>query len=551
MSPITLHSSISSVQAKSILTGAIKISTTIAYLTSALVAQTHAQQIGAYSTEVHPVLQTQTCTKTGGCVTQDTKIVLDSNRRWLHQVGNYSSCRSDAGVWNTTVCPDGVSCAQNCAYENIDYNASGIRTTGGTLNFDLNKRLYLLEDDNNYKLYKLLNQEFTFDIDLSQILATSMPTGDRSATNPAGATCGTGYCDAQCGEGAPFIHGKANLNSSIGTCCAEFDILEANSINTSFTSHPCTQTGLYECTSPLECGDGDNRYKGICDKDGCGVNPWAMNNHTFYGPGSSFTLDSSKPYTVVTQFITDDNTAIGNLVEIKRYFVQNGKTIAHPDPNWPGLRQPGSSITDGFCDQVKAVFNSVNDHKAKGGLVAMGKVLQRGLVLSFTSWTGDLPWLDGSYPGSDPTKPGGSQGSCAPNSPIPTYAPITVSNIRVGDIGSTTATSPPNPPVTLAPTTKAPPTPAPTTSPATTVPTPPPTTSRPTSAPTTTHATSAPTTTRATPAPTSAPTTTKPSSGAVGAWGQCGGNNYNGPTACVSGYTCHLYSEWYSQCIPQ
>ncbi|CAK4217552.1 unnamed protein product [Aphanomyces euteiches] len=36
----------------------------------------------------------------------------------------------------------------------------------------------------------------------------------------------------------------------------------------------------------------------------------------------------------------------------------------------------------------------------------------------------------------------------------------------------------------------------------------------------------------------------------VGAWGQCGGNNYAGSTACVSGYECHSYSEWYSQCIP-
>ncbi|KAG9407785.1 hypothetical protein AC1031_021025 [Aphanomyces cochlioides] len=36
----------------------------------------------------------------------------------------------------------------------------------------------------------------------------------------------------------------------------------------------------------------------------------------------------------------------------------------------------------------------------------------------------------------------------------------------------------------------------------------------------------------------------------VGAWGQCGGNNYAGSTTCVSSYECHTYSEWYSQCIP-
>ncbi|RMY53953.1 hypothetical protein D0863_13784 [Hortaea werneckii] len=35
----------------------------------------------------------------------------------------------------------------------------------------------------------------------------------------------------------------------------------------------------------------------------------------------------------------------------------------------------------------------------------------------------------------------------------------------------------------------------------------------------------------------------------VGAYGQCGGSNYNGPTACVSGYHCEHYNDYYSQCI--
>ncbi|CAK4120895.1 unnamed protein product, partial [Aphanomyces euteiches] len=73
----------------------------------------------------------------------------------------------------------------------------------------------------------------------------------------------------------------------------------------------------------------------------------------------------------------------------------------------------------------------------------------------------------------------------------------------------------------------------------------------PTSAPTTPPTTKAPTT-----APTSAPRTSKapvtstPSSGTVPAYGQCGGGAYTGPTACVSGYTCRSFGEWYSQCVP-
>ncbi|CAK4079086.1 unnamed protein product [Aphanomyces euteiches] len=36
----------------------------------------------------------------------------------------------------------------------------------------------------------------------------------------------------------------------------------------------------------------------------------------------------------------------------------------------------------------------------------------------------------------------------------------------------------------------------------------------------------------------------------VGAYGQCGGNNYSGSTTCIQGFECHAYSEWYSQCVP-
>jgi hypothetical protein len=31
-------------------------------------------------------------------------------------------------------------------------------------------------------------------------------------------------------------------------------------------------------------------------------------------------------------------------------------------------------------------------------------------------------------------------------------------------------------------------------------------------------------------------------------WGQCGGNNYSGPTQCEQGSQCTFQSEWYSQC---
>ncbi|TFK25735.1 hypothetical protein FA15DRAFT_337107 [Coprinopsis marcescibilis] len=34
------------------------------------------------------------------------------------------------------------------------------------------------------------------------------------------------------------------------------------------------------------------------------------------------------------------------------------------------------------------------------------------------------------------------------------------------------------------------------------------------------------------------------------AYGQCGGQGWSGATDCVSGYTCTVTNQWYSQCLP-
>ncbi|CAK4101573.1 unnamed protein product [Aphanomyces euteiches] len=456
----------------------MKIAATLAFLSSALVA---AQQVGTFNPEVHPVLTTLKCSATGGCTPEVSKVVADANYRWVHNVGGSTSCQNN-GQWNSAICPDAATCAKNCAIEGYNYTSAGVVTTGGKLDVQLNNRLYILEDDNTYKYYKLLNQEFTFDVDVSNV-----PRWQRCfvGNNNAGAAYGTGYCDAQCPGGINFINGQANLANK-GQCCAEMDIWEANKFANAFTPHPCMTDNIFTCSQ--DCNS--------CDKGGCGVNPYGA-NHQFYGPGSSYTVDTTKPFSVVTQFITDDNTANGNLVQINRFYVQNGKNIASEQ-----------QITNSFCNQ-----NSVS--VANGGLKAMGRALKTGMALAISVWTGDMAWLDS-----------GANGPCPSSPPTVTSASYSMTNIRVGDIGSTTnAVVPPTP--STSPSTKAP-----------------------TAAPVTTQATSVPVTSRATSAPTSAPTTAKPSAGAVGAWGQCGGNNYAGPTACISGYKCNAYSGWYSQCIP-
>jgi len=70
--------------------------------------------------------------------------------------------------------------------------------------------------------------------------------------------------------------------------------------------------GYYRCEGS-ECGDGAQRQNGICDKDGCDLNPFRNGNKNFYGAGSNYQVDTTRPFKVVTQFITVDGTDNGDL----------------------------------------------------------------------------------------------------------------------------------------------------------------------------------------------------------------------------------------------
>ena len=160
-------------------------------------------------------------------------------------------------------------------------------------------------------------------------------------TNKGGAKYGTGYCDAQCPHDVKWIAGKANSKDWVpipddansgkgyyGNCCAELDIWEANKQTQAFTTHPCTTNDQTQCEGVV-CGDNDSgdRYNGMCDKDGCDFASYRLNDRTFYGPGPTYQVDTTRPFTVVSQFITTDGTDNGDLKEFRRFYVQDGKRI--------------------------------------------------------------------------------------------------------------------------------------------------------------------------------------------------------------------------------
>jgi cellulose 1,4-beta-cellobiosidase len=213
-----------------------------------------------------------------------------------------------------------------------------------------------------------------------------------------------------------------------------------------YTTHGCTIDGYYLCTG-TECGDGGDRYSGVCDKDGCGYNNFKLNDHFFYGANDSYVIDTRRPFTVVTQFVTADGSDTGDLVDIRRIYVQDEVVIENSYVNYPGL-ESHNSISDGFCADFTSYIGAGNYAATVGGLKTIGEALDRGAVLVFALWAdygSYMLWLDGLFPpDADPSSPGALNGPCPadsgrPDDIIANYpdTAMTISNIKHGTLGST------------------------------------------------------------------------------------------------------------------
>jgi len=424
---------------------------------------------------------------------------MDAQWRWTHDAhpNKYGNC-IQGNAWDTTVAKDGKEAASYCALEGMDLSSYettyGVKPIPGGINLkyvngqSVGSRLYMMEDETTYKMFKLLNREFTIDVDVSTLecglngavyFVEMQADGGKSGAgnNTAGAKYGTGYCDAQCPHDLKFISGEGNVKGwhmtktgpqgHYGSCCSEMDIWEANFASTAYTAHPCTTLGPERCEGdkqPNVCGDTPDdcnccgrencpccgRYEGVCDKDGCDYNHWRLGDQTFFGKGPAFTVDATKPITVVTQFLTSDGTDTGDLTEIRRLYVQNGKVI--PNSVASNLENfKGDSITGEFCTAQKKTFDNRDDFGPKGGLKAMGKALARGMVLVLSLWDDELTrmvWLDSATPTDNPkyplAKPGVVRGPCPTSAGNPSELReqhpdvyVTYSNIKIGEIGST------------------------------------------------------------------------------------------------------------------
>jgi len=176
----------------------------------------------------------------------------------------------------------------------------------------------------------LVGGSISFTVDVSQLgcgtnaafYLVNMPTSGAGSN-------GDYYCDANCVG---------------GSCCAEMDLLEANRWALQISPHKCTSA------------------TGGCDAGGCGKNTQSLGK-TAYGPGSSYTINTSSAYNVKIAFSGSGSALTGITTTIS----QGSKSIT--------LSQSDSACGSGYMS-------------------AFGGVLKAGMVPVWSYWTGNMAWLD-------------------------------------------------------------------------------------------------------------------------------------------------------------
>ena len=170
-----------------------------------------AQGVGTGTAETHPKITWKKCSGAGSCSTVNAEVVIDSNWRWLHNA-DQKNCY-DGNEW-TDACSSATDCASKCVLEGAQYGTTyGASTSGDSLSLkfvtkheygtNIGSRFYLMNGASKYQMFTLMNNEFTFDVDLSTVecglnsalyfVAMEEDGGMKSyPTNKAGAKYGTG-----------------------------------------------------------------------------------------------------------------------------------------------------------------------------------------------------------------------------------------------------------------------------------------------------------------------------------------------------------------------
>jgi len=441
-----------------------------------LVSGAVAQQAGTINSNDLMPFPVGECSSDGTCKTNSkTKLSLDSNWRWTHQADGSENCYTN-NEWKTKggeqACEDGQTktCAEKCAVGawpkeqweapyGVNKTSSGVTlgyVTQGPYSINVGTRLFITEDG-EYKQFDLIGKEVSVTVDMSgaecglngAIYFVEMDkNGDLGVgDNHAGAEYGTGYCDAQCPRDLKWIKGKANIKphwvpnqkdpmknigeGGRGNCCAELDLWEANKMSMQLALHPMegddSQTVCYE---DGECGSQEEgkRDLGPTDRNGCYMNPYMFGHKKFYGPGSDFTINTKKPFTVVTEFREKQ----GELDGMYQYYYQDGKKIEQPEYGFGS----GNAMTDDFCKKSFKAHGEEPFFQNKGGMKQFGQAVKRGMTMVVSFWDDmatNMNWLDSGKRGTCDSKDG-DPATLREKHPDASFG---VRHLRWGPIGST------------------------------------------------------------------------------------------------------------------
>ncbi|TFK34293.1 concanavalin A-like lectin/glucanase domain-containing protein [Crucibulum laeve] len=321
------------------------------------------QQVGTTTAEVHPSLLWKRCNTSGGCTNVPRTVTPDFNWHWLHSTSGYTNCYTDS-QWDMILCSGSKTCTQNGAIEGANYASTcGITTTGDSLTLKLITQSENRNVSSRYEMFKLLNMEFYYPRNIKFIQG-----------------------DANVARGNPSDSDPNARADTYGACCNEMGIWEANSISTTYTPHPCTAPSLTRSTDAL------GRYDVVCDPDGWDFSSFRMGEKGFYGKGLTF--------------LTDSNSTNGNLKDISRMYVQDGKVI-----------HSSKDSTTKFCNAQKVAFDDdsfKDDHHA------------------------NMLWLDSNYlTDGDSSRPGIARGTRPTTSGKFTDVESNAAICRCNDIDST------------------------------------------------------------------------------------------------------------------
>jgi len=168
--------------------------------------------------------------------------------------------------------------------------------------------LFTAFEDNTFEAsnlaqLKLLGKSISFEVDLSNV-GCACNIAFYLISAPARGVNGELSRGTNRGGQPPYY---CDANQVGGQWCPEVDIMEANSAVFSSTPHKC---------DPATNGHYDN-----CDRSGCGDN--SRDEPDAYGPGSSYTIDTRKPFEVRTEFPASGSELKG----MRTILSQSGKEV--------------------------------------------------------------------------------------------------------------------------------------------------------------------------------------------------------------------------------